>query len=197
MLFDRRGTGVSDPLPGTGTPFFEQSSDDLIAVLDAAGIERAAIIGCDGGGPVALVAAATYPDRVSALVLVNTFARMKRSDDYPAGVPAHDPALFVRVQHDASRIDRQCDKCKQYRQQESSQHDDYASPLLPTARRSPGSSQVVTTHGVPSGYPSFSTRAVARGLLRERPHRGGEPRLGTLRGGAVAVHRLPPRRGPS
>ncbi len=87
VVFDRRGTGLSDPARTSGEPFFEQSTDDLVAVLDAVGSERAAVIGCDGGGPVAMLAAGTHPRRVAALVLVNTFARMARSDDYPAGVP--------------------------------------------------------------------------------------------------------------
>jgi class 3 adenylate cyclase len=87
LVFDRRGTGLSDPAPTSGESFFEQSTDDLIAVLDAADAQRAALIGCDGGGPVALLAAGTHPQRVAALVLVNTFARMARSNDYPAGIP--------------------------------------------------------------------------------------------------------------
>ena len=87
LVFDRRGTGLSDPARTSGEPFFEQSTDDLVAVLDAVNAQRAALIGCDGGGPVALLAAGTYPRRVTALVLVNTFARMARSDDYPAGIP--------------------------------------------------------------------------------------------------------------
>ena len=87
LVFDRRGTGLSDPAGTSGEPFFQQSTDDLVAVLDAAGAERAALIGCDGGGPVALLAAATHAGRVGALVLVNTFARMAEADDYPAGIP--------------------------------------------------------------------------------------------------------------
>jgi pimeloyl-ACP methyl ester carboxylesterase len=87
LVFDRRGTGLSDPAPTSGESFFEQSTDDLMAVLDAADAQRAALIGCDGGGPVALLAAGTHPQRVAALVLVNTFARMARSNDYPAGIP--------------------------------------------------------------------------------------------------------------
>jgi class 3 adenylate cyclase len=87
VVFDRRGTGLSDPVSGSGQPFFERSTDDLVAVLDAAGSERAALIGCDGGGPIALLAAGTYPARVTGLALVNTFARLAQSPDYPAGVP--------------------------------------------------------------------------------------------------------------
>jgi class 3 adenylate cyclase len=88
LIFDRRGTGLSDPVPDPGQPFFERSTDDLVAVLDAAGSRQAAVVGCDGGGPVAMLAAGTYPERVTALVLVNTFARMARAADYPDGVPS-------------------------------------------------------------------------------------------------------------
>jgi class 3 adenylate cyclase len=87
LIFDRRGTGLSDPVPANGQSFFEQSTDDLVAVLDAAGSTKAALVGCDGGGPVAMLAAGTHPERVSALVLVNTFARLGRAPDYPIGAP--------------------------------------------------------------------------------------------------------------
>jgi pimeloyl-ACP methyl ester carboxylesterase len=87
VIFDRRGTGLSDPVPPNGQSFFEQSTDDLVAVLDAAGSTKAALIGCDGGGPVAMLAAGTHPERVSALVLVNTFPRLGRTPDYPIGAP--------------------------------------------------------------------------------------------------------------
>ena len=56
-------------------------------MLDAVGSTGAALVGCDGGGPVAMLAAGTHPDRVTGLVLVNTFARLARAEDYPAGVP--------------------------------------------------------------------------------------------------------------
>jgi class 3 adenylate cyclase len=87
ILFDRRGFGLSDPAPDDGATYVERSVDDLIAVLDAAGSTAAVLVGCDGAGPVAIAATATYASRVSALVLVNTFARMARADDYPAGIP--------------------------------------------------------------------------------------------------------------
>jgi class 3 adenylate cyclase len=92
IIFDRRGTGLSDPVSHADRAFFEQSTDDLVAVLDSAGSQQAALIGCDGGGPVAMLAAGTHPNRVTALVLVNTFARLARADDYPAGAP---PAILT------------------------------------------------------------------------------------------------------
>lgn len=62
--------------------------DDAIAALEAAGIDEVAVIGDTEGGPMAMLLAATYPERVSALVLVNSFARWQRAGDYPIGMPA-------------------------------------------------------------------------------------------------------------
>ena len=73
ITFDRRGSGLSDPL--AGAPTLEEQMDDVIAVMDAAGSERAAILGTLEGGSMAALFAATHPDRVSALVLYAAFAR--------------------------------------------------------------------------------------------------------------------------
>jgi class 3 adenylate cyclase len=80
ITFDRRGSGLSDPL--SGAPTLEEQMDDVIAVMDAAGSERAAIAGTLEGGPMAALFAATYPDRVSALVLYATFARATWAPGY-------------------------------------------------------------------------------------------------------------------
>jgi pimeloyl-ACP methyl ester carboxylesterase len=72
ILFDKRGTGLSDPVPGV--PSLEDRMEDLHAVLDAAGSERTALFGISEGGPMSLLFAATYPDRATALVLYGTFA---------------------------------------------------------------------------------------------------------------------------
>jgi class 3 adenylate cyclase/pimeloyl-ACP methyl ester carboxylesterase len=85
ILFDRRGLGLSDPV--VGAPTIEDRMQDLRAVLDAAGSERAAVLGVSEGGPMSMVFAATYPERVSALVLYGTFARMTDAEDYPWGYP--------------------------------------------------------------------------------------------------------------
>ena len=85
ILLDRRGTGLSDPV--VNPPTLEERMDDVRAVLDAAGWERAAIWGVSEGGPMAMMFAATHPDRVSALVLYGTFARFSRAADYPHGYP--------------------------------------------------------------------------------------------------------------
>ncbi len=80
ITFDRRGSGLSDPL--SGAPTLEEQMDDVIAVMDAAGSERAAIAGTLEGGPMATLFAATHPDRVSALILYATFARATWAPDY-------------------------------------------------------------------------------------------------------------------
>jgi len=88
ILFDKRGTGLSDPLSARGEPLLEQFADDLPAVLDAVGSERVALIAGDAAGLVAIVFAASYPDRVSALVLVNAFAGLARSGERTSDLPA-------------------------------------------------------------------------------------------------------------
>ena len=85
IFFDKRGTGLSDRTLGFGTA--EDRMDDIRAVMDAAGSERAALVGISEGGPLAIMFAATYPERTSAMVLWSTFARILESDDYPIGAP--------------------------------------------------------------------------------------------------------------
>lgn len=87
ICLDKRGTGVSDPVPLGSLPTLEEWMDDARTVLDAAGSQQAAIIGDTEGGPMAMLLAATYPDRALALVLVNSFARWQRAPDYPIGMP--------------------------------------------------------------------------------------------------------------
>jgi pimeloyl-ACP methyl ester carboxylesterase len=72
ILYDKRGTGLSDPVDGV--PTLESRADDLRAVLDAAGSDRAALFGLSEGGPISVLFAASYPDRVRALVIYATFA---------------------------------------------------------------------------------------------------------------------------
>lgn len=87
ICFDKRGSGVSDPVPLSALPTIEEWMDDARAALDAAGVDRAAVIGDTEGGPMAITLAASLPDRVSSLVLINSFARWCRADDYPIGMP--------------------------------------------------------------------------------------------------------------
>jgi class 3 adenylate cyclase len=85
VVFDKRGQGLSDR-PGD-PPTLEESMDDLSAVLKAAACERPAIFGISEGGPMSMLFAATYPERVSSLVLYGTYARMVKSADFPLGIP--------------------------------------------------------------------------------------------------------------
>jgi class 3 adenylate cyclase len=78
--FDRRGAGLSDPM--IGAPTLEEQMDDVLAVMDECGSEKAAIFGTLEGGPLAALFAATYPDRVNALILYATFARATWAPDY-------------------------------------------------------------------------------------------------------------------
>jgi class 3 adenylate cyclase len=83
ILFDKRGTGMSD----RGSQLFtlEQRMHDVQAILDDVGSEQAALFGVSEGGPMSLLYAATYPQRTSALVLYASYAKRSRSPDYPYG----------------------------------------------------------------------------------------------------------------
>ncbi len=81
--FDKRGTGMSDTV--TGVPTLETRMDDLRALMDAVGSERAAVMGWSEGCAMGALFAATYPERVWALVLYGGKARSLRAPDYPWG----------------------------------------------------------------------------------------------------------------
>ena len=81
IVFDKRGTGVSDRVSEVAD--LETRMDDVRAVMDAAGSERAAVIGVSEGGPMSALFAATYPERTRALVLYGTLPRFTRAPDFP------------------------------------------------------------------------------------------------------------------
>ena len=83
ILFDKRGTGMSDPVPLDKLPTLEERMDDVRAVLDAVGSEQAAVFGFSEGGLMSALFAATYPARVTALALYGVFAKRIWSPDYP------------------------------------------------------------------------------------------------------------------
>jgi len=85
ILFDTRGMGLSDPVERPAP--LEEWMDDVRAVMDAVGSERAAIVGHGHGGQLAMLFAASHPERTQALVTINAFARLARDVDYPAGMP--------------------------------------------------------------------------------------------------------------
>src|SRR5437763_3631490 len=86
--FDRRGSGLSDPV--RDAPTLEQRMDDVRAVIDAAGVERAALLGFSEGAPMSILFAATYPDRAQALILSGGLARSTWAPDYPWALPVDD-----------------------------------------------------------------------------------------------------------
>jgi class 3 adenylate cyclase len=95
IMFDKRGTGLSDPIPTSSLPTLEEFMADIPAVLDTIGSDRPALIANIGGGILAMPFAAAHPDRVSSLILVDCFARFLEADDFPIGAPLADltPAL--------------------------------------------------------------------------------------------------------
>lgn len=93
VMFDKRGQGLSDRPPSP--PTLEQSMEDARTVLDAAGVERAAVYGISEGGPMSTLLAASYPERVSSLVLYGTWPRLLWAEDYPQGVPREAFDVFV------------------------------------------------------------------------------------------------------
>lgn len=98
IVFDKRGTGLSDPVSIDSLPTIEEWIDDLLAVLDAVGSERTVLLSGIGAAYMTLVFAATYPQRTSALVLVDPFARFAFADDYPLGQPTE------RLSQDLERL---------------------------------------------------------------------------------------------
>ncbi len=93
IRFDKRGTGLSDRPPDL--PDLETRMDDVRAVMDAVGSERAIVFGYSEGGPMAALFAATYPARTQALVLYGTYAARLRRDDYPWGVTLEERLVYA------------------------------------------------------------------------------------------------------
>ena len=88
IQFDKRGTGLSDRI--VDIPSLEQRMDDVRAVMDATGSERAALFGISEGGPMSILFAATYPERTSALILYGSIAKGSWTSDYPWGARLDD-----------------------------------------------------------------------------------------------------------
>ncbi|MGH9026724.1 MAG: adenylate/guanylate cyclase domain-containing protein, partial [Acidimicrobiia bacterium] len=85
ILFDRRGCGASDREGTTVTPTLEERMDDVIAVLDAVGSERASIFGVSEGGALAALFAATHPERTNSIIVYGTMARFRKDAEHPWG----------------------------------------------------------------------------------------------------------------
>jgi pimeloyl-ACP methyl ester carboxylesterase len=107
ILFDKRGTGMSDRVADKDLPTLEQRMDDVRAVMDAAGSERAVILGQSEGGSMAMLFAATYPERTTALITIGAFARRIWDPEYPwAPTPEERQKGFDWIeQHWGSEVD--------------------------------------------------------------------------------------------
>jgi class 3 adenylate cyclase len=95
VLFDKRGTGLSDPVRGPAT--LEERTDDLLAVMDAAESDRAAILGLSEGGSMAALFAAMHPERTASLVLYGAWPRVVRSPDFPFGVELEELEKLIAL----------------------------------------------------------------------------------------------------
>ena len=93
ILFDKRGTGLSDRV--AEMPNLETRMDDVRAVLDTVGSERAALFGYSEGGVLCALFAATYPNRASALIMHGSYARLTAAPDYPWGLNEQERSAFV------------------------------------------------------------------------------------------------------
>ncbi|HEX6973135.1 MAG TPA: alpha/beta fold hydrolase [Vicinamibacterales bacterium] len=94
ILFDKRGTGLSDAVPTSRLPTLEQRMDDVRAVMDAVGSTRAVLMGVSEGGPMCSVFAATYPEKTQGLIMVGSYARRLRDADYPWGPTREERDAF-------------------------------------------------------------------------------------------------------
>ena len=101
IVFDKRGTGLSDRVAESALPTLEQRMDDIRAVMDAAGSKRAAMLGLSEGGPLSTLFAATYPARTAALIMYGAYAKWIRADDYPWAPTReeHEAALKAYEKH--------------------------------------------------------------------------------------------------
>jgi len=99
ILFDKRGTGLSDRVSNDELPTLEQRMDDVRAVLEAVGSERSALFGHSEGGSLCVLFAATYPERTVALITLGCFAKRRDPDDdypwAPTGESREESALDV------------------------------------------------------------------------------------------------------
>lgn len=96
ILFDKRGTGLSDRVPEDGLPTLEMRMDDVRAVMEAAGSERAVLCGVSEGGPLCSLFAATYPKKAIAIVMMGCYSRRLWAEDYPWGPTEQQRDEFLK-----------------------------------------------------------------------------------------------------
>ena len=95
ILFDKRGTGLSDRVSLDALPTLEQRMDDVRAVMDKVGSKRAAICGVSEGGAMSALFAATYPERTAALAMIGSYSKRIRDESYPWGPTAAERDEFL------------------------------------------------------------------------------------------------------
>ncbi|MGZ5474339.1 MAG: alpha/beta fold hydrolase [Thermoanaerobaculia bacterium] len=97
ILFDKRGTGLSDAVPISQLPTLEERMDDVRAVMHAAGSTRAVVMGVSEGGTMSSLFAATYPEHTAGIVIIGGYARRLRADDYPWGPTPEQREAFIEM----------------------------------------------------------------------------------------------------
>ena len=97
ILFDKRGTGLSDPVPISELPTLDQRIADVQAVMDAVGSRRAVLMGVSEGGPLCASFAATHPDQSAGLIMIGSYARRLRAPDYPWGPTDEERDQFCQT----------------------------------------------------------------------------------------------------
>jgi pimeloyl-ACP methyl ester carboxylesterase/DNA-binding winged helix-turn-helix (wHTH) protein len=96
ILFDKRGTGLSDPVPISELPSLDQRIDDVQCVMDAVGSRRAVLMGVSEGGPLCAMFAARHPEQTAGLIMIGSYARRLRAPDYPWGPTAEERDQFCQ-----------------------------------------------------------------------------------------------------
>lgn len=97
VVYDRRGSGVSDAVPFNAIPTWEEQAEDLTAVLDEVGSERTSVMANIETGPIAILFAAMHPERVTHVILNNSTARYLEADDYPIGMSSEAVDALVAL----------------------------------------------------------------------------------------------------
>ncbi|MEM9825150.1 MAG: alpha/beta fold hydrolase [Planctomycetota bacterium] len=97
ILFDKRGTGLSDKVPNHRLPNLEDRMDDVRAVMQAAGSKKAVLCGVSEGGPLCSLFAATFPQKTLALVMIGSYAKRLRTDGYPWGPSEAELDAFLKT----------------------------------------------------------------------------------------------------
>ena len=95
IRFDRRGMGVSDPIPLDALPPWESLADEILAVMDEVGSDQAFVLAAGNAGPAGALFAASHPDRTAGLILSQTTVRYQRDDDYPFGITEEEQAASI------------------------------------------------------------------------------------------------------